>query len=241
MRTICFLALSFALMCFTVSQPRAEVVLDKTFNVEPAIPPIERLIKAYAAPRAMGMFKDNIWVLDGKEDEDNSIFAWKVSGKRYLSAIAQYTPNIAPLPDCDTNCDWIVNSHTVCHLFLFDADTLNLASVTALNIMRDRSLLEGKTRCRSVKAVAVAGAARDTMLITLGYSDSAEPAEARYDPPEFVTTVALHFDPTPGGLRIEQRDDCLGNPNGYKTIAAARKRLRECGADTTGPVRPTAR
>lgn len=89
--------------------------------------------------------------------------------------------------------------------------------------------------------MAVAGAARDTMLITLGYSDSAEPAEARYDPPEFVTTVALHFAPTPGVLRIQQRDDCLGNPNGYKTIAAARKRLRECGAETKSPLRPIAR
>ena len=240
MRNLYTLAFSLAFMCLTVSQPRAEVSLDKTLNVESAIPYIKRLIKAYAAPRAMGMFKDNIWVFDGAEDEDNSIFAWNISGKRYLSAIGQYTPNIAPLQGCDTNCDWIVNSHTVCHLFLFEADTLNLASVTALNIMRDRSLLKGKTRCRSVKAMAVAGASRENMLITLGYSDSAEPAEARYDPPEFITTIVLHLNPTPGVLRIEQRDDCLGNPNGYKTIAAARKRLRECDAQTAGREQPTA-
>ncbi|WP_128106518.1 hypothetical protein [Azoarcus sp. DN11] len=208
----------------------AEITLDKTLDVKPVIPSIELSIKRYAAPRAKGMFSDNIWVFDGKEDIDNSIFAWTISGKKYLSAAAQYTSNIDPLPDCDSNCDWMVNSHMVCHLFLFGAGTLSLAEVIPLNIVRDRRLLKGKPRCQSIKAMAVAGAARDVLLITLGYSDSAEPAEARYEPPEFVTTIALHFDSTPGVLRVEQRDDCLGNPNNYKTIAAARKRLRECEA-----------
>ncbi|BAL26776.1 hypothetical protein [Azoarcus sp. KH32C] len=234
MRSQCSLALLVVLMCLCISRSNAEIALDKAFNDTSAIPLIENSIKNYAAPRAKGMFSDNIGIFDGKEDEDNSIFAWRISGKRYLSAIGRYTPDIAPLSDCDTNCDWIVNSHLVCHLFLFGADTLSLASVTPLNIVHDRSLLRGKTRCSSVKAMAVAGAARDSLLITLGYSDSAEPAEARYDPPEFITTVALHFDPTPGVLRVEQRDDCLGNPNGYQTIAAARKRLRECEAGITG-------
>lgn len=228
MRSLYSIIAPFVLFCLAVSQSSAEVALDKTINVEPAIPPIEKSIKSYAAPRAKGMFNDNIWIFDGKDDEDNSIFAWTISGTKYLSAAAQFTSNIDPLPDCDRNCEWIVNRHMVCHLFLFEADTLNLAGVTPLNIVRDRRLLQGKPRCRSVKAMAVAGTARDTLLITLGYSDSAEPAEGRNDPPEFFTTVALHFDPTPGVLRIEQRDDCLGNPNGYKTIVAARKRLREC-------------
>ena len=241
MRPLYSVVVPLALMCLAVSHSSAEVALDKTFNVKPAIPPIEKSIRSYASPRAKGMFSDNIWVFDGREDEDNSIFAWMISSKNYLSAAARYTPNVDPLPDCNTNCDWIVNSHMVCHLFLFEAYTLTLAAVTPLNIARDSRLLKGKPRCRSIKAMAVAGVARDTLLITLGYSDSAEPAEARYDPPEFVTTVALHVDSTPGVLRVEQRDDCLGNPNGYKTIATARNRLRECEAETTSAQKRGAR
>ncbi|HJV27659.1 MAG TPA: hypothetical protein VJ673_18370 [Aromatoleum sp.] len=228
------IVLPFVLMCLATAHSSAEVVLDKTFDVKPAILPIEKFIKSYATPRAKGTFNYNIWVQNGRMRGGNSVFGWRVSGKRYVSAIAWYTSNLDPLPDCDDNsydCDWIVDRHTICHLFLFDADTLTLAGVTPLNLARDRRLLKGKPRCQDVKAMSVAEVVPDTMLITLGYSDSAEPAETRYDPPEFVTTVALHFDPTPGVLRVEQRDKCLGNPNGLKTIAAARKKLRECEAE----------
>ena len=224
-------------MCSAVPYSKAELALDKTFNVKPAILPIAQSIERYAATRTKGTFKYNIWVQNGRMRGGNSVFAWKISGKSYLSAIAWYTSNLDPLPDCDNNsydCDWIVDRHTICHIYLFEVDTLDLAGVTALNIVRDPRLLKGKPRCQDVKAMSVADAKPDTLLITLGYSDSAEPAEARYDPPEFITTVALHFDPTPGVLRVEQRDDCLGNPNRFSTIAAARKRLRECEAESSG-------
>lgn len=214
---------------------RAEIALDKTIDVTSSILPIEQSIKSYAAPRAKGMFSHNIWVQNGRMRGGNSVFGWMISGRKYLSTIAWYTSNLDPLSDCDSDsldCEWIVDRHTTCQLFLFESDTLNLAGAIPLYIARDRRLLKGKPRCQDVKAMSVAQVTPDTLLVTLGYSDSAEPAEARNDPPEFITTVALQFEPTPGVLRIEQRDDCLGNPNGFKTIAAARMRLRECEAGT---------
>lgn len=223
---------------------RAEIALDKTIDVTSSILPIEQSIKSYATSRAKGMFSHNIWVQNGRMRGGNSVFGWTISGRKFLSTIAWYTSNLDPLPDCDSNsldCDWLVDRHTTCHLFLFELDTLSLAGAIPLNITRDSQLLKGKPRCQDVKAMSVAQAIPDTMLVTLGYSDSAEPAQARQEPPEFVTTVALHFDPTPGLLRIEQRDHCLGNPNSYKTIAEARKRLRECGAKTIASQRPAAR
>lgn len=223
---------------------RAEIALDKTFDVTSSILPIEQSIKTYAASRTQGMFRHNIWVQNGRMRGGNSVFGWMISGRKYLSTIAWYTSNLDPLPDCDSNsldCDWIVDRHTTCQLFLFESDTLSLAGAIPLYIARDRRLLKGKPRCQDVKAMSVGQVVPDTLLVTLGYSDSAEPAEARNDPPEFVTTVALHFDPTPGVLRIEQRDNCLGNPNGYKTIAAARTRLRECEAGNSGRQKAMAR
>lgn len=66
------------------------------------------------------------------------------------------------------------------------------------------------------------------MLITLGYIDSAEPANKNSDPPEFYTTLLLRFKDDNGKLKIEQDDSCLGNPNQYKTVAEARKALSKC-------------
>lgn len=230
----------FLLVLTLVAAPlsRAEIALDKTIDVTSSILPLEQSIKSYATSRTKGMFSHNIWVQNGRMRGGNSVFGWRISGRTYLSTIAWYTSNLDPLPDCESNsldCDWLVARHTTCHLFLFESDTLSLAGTIPLNIARDSRLLTGKPRCQDVKAISVAQVVPDTLLVTLGYSDSAEPAQARDEPPEFVTTVALHIDPTPDVLRLEQRDDCLGNPNGYKTIAAARRRLRECEARTTNP------
>lgn len=82
--------------------------------------------------------------------------------------------------------------------------------------------------CLSVKAMAVAKTIPDAMLVTLGYIDSAEPASKNSDPTEFSTTLLLRFKNDNGKLKIEQDDSCLGNPNNYKTIAAARKALSTC-------------
>jgi len=166
---------------------------------------------------------------------EGSTFEWVFNDGRYLSDIASFVPDATPLEDCkpdqenplDTHCDQIRERHWVCHLFMFDSD-LTLAAVSRIEIGRDRRLLIGKPFCQGVKAMSVAKEVPDAMLINLGYSDSAERADPRNDPKEFVTTVLLRFSTEAGKLKIEQDDSCLGNPNKYATIATARNALKKC-------------
>lgn len=164
-------------------------------------------------------------------------FAWLFNGRRLYSLVGSFTPEIAPLEDCKPSpdelnpgrrCDWRREGFLVCHLFMFDGQSLKLENVTRLNITRDKRVLKGLPRCHTVQAMSVAKVVPDAMLITLGYIDSAEPAEKSYDPPEFFTTLLLRFKDDNGKLKIEQDDSCLGNPNKYTTIAAARRALAAC-------------
>lgn len=173
----------------------------------------------------------------GTFDHEDDKFAWLFNGKQLLSMIGSFTPEITPLEDCKppadypfpkSYCDWRRTGFKVCHLFMFNGQTLKQESVTRLNITRDKKQLAGLPRCRTVQAMAVAKVIPDAMLITLGYIDSAEPANKNSDPPEFYTTLLLHFKDDNGKLKIEQDDSCLGNPNQYKTIAEARKALTKC-------------
>ena len=110
---------------------------------------------------------------------------------------------------------------------MFNGDDLKLQNVTRRNIVRDKKQLVGLPRC-GISAMAVAKVLPDAMLITMEYSDSAEPADKHSEPPYFYTTALLRFSEVNGKLKIEQDDTCLGNPNKYKTIAAARKALAKC-------------
>jgi hypothetical protein len=172
---------------------------------------------------------------------EGSNFEWVFNDGRYLSDIAAFVPDATQLEDCkpdkenplDTHCDQIRERHWVCHLFMFDSD-LALAAVSRIEVGRDRRRLIGKPFCQSVKAMSVAKEVPDAMLITLGYSDSAEPADPRNDSKEFVSTVLLRFSTDAGKLKIEQDDSCLGNPNKYATIVSARKALKTCAASQSG-------
>lgn len=168
---------------------------------------------------------------------DASNFSWRLNSEKYFSEIAAFVPDSTPLEDCksnkdnplDNHCDQARIRHLVCHLFMFSHD-LVLKGVAPLDIKRDSRVLLGKPLCRSVRAMAIAKEVPDGMLIVLGYSDSAAPADPRNDQPEFVTTVLLRFNDEGGKLRIEQDDSCLGNPNKYSTIAVVRKALKQCAA-----------
>lgn len=173
----------------------------------------------------------------GTYDHGDDKFAWLFNERRLLSMIGSYTPEAVRLDDCKpspdypfpkSECKWRQERFKVCHLFMFNNPTLKLETVTRLNIVRDKKKLAGLPRCRTVQAMAAAKAVPDAMLITLGYIDSAAPADKNYDPPEFYTTLLLHFKDDNGKLKIEQDDSCLGNPNQYKTIAEARKVLTQC-------------
>lgn len=169
----------------------------------------------------------------------NSSFAWIFDGKTLYSNVSAYVPEIASLENCKpdpdelvpgSRCDWQQKRFLVCHLFMFSDPSLKLETVARLNIARDKKQLVGLPRCQSVQAMAIAKTIPDAMLITLGYVDSAEPADKNSDPQEYSTTLLLRFKDENGKLKIEQDDRCLGNPNQYSTIAAARKVLAHCTA-----------
>ena len=166
-----------------------------------------------------------------------SNYAWTFNGIKLYSNIGAFVSEIAPLEDCKPDpdelvpgheCEWRRKRFSVCHLYMFNSQNLKLENVARLNIVRDKKQLLGLPRCHGVEAMAIAKIIPDAILITLSYIDSAAPAEARSDPPEFYTTILLRFHQENGKLQIEQDDTCLGNPNKYKTITAARAALTQC-------------
>lgn len=199
-----------------------------------------------------------------KYRDATTLYTLRTNGREYLAAIVAYNPLLKAeshcKPDDSANptghCDWIAQGALTCHLFLFDLQSRQLESVTPLNITRDSRLLpgqkmrnfwyydekhagdprqiEGWPRCDKVLAVAPAKVVSDALLFTLGYSDSAAPADPRNEPPEFRTTVLVLLRQSQGKLQIIQEDSCLGNPNMLSSIAAARKTLSACNkADKT--------
>lgn len=230
--------LTFALLACGQSS-HAELQVDartKPKQVERLVAP---LFKSVVQPYGDQHSADFGWPsrIMGTFDHEDDKFAWLFNGKRLLSMMGSFTPEIAPLEDCKPSpdelnpgdrCDWRIKRFKVCHLFMFNSQSLKLESATRLNITRDKKQLAGLPRCRTVQAMAVAKTVPDAMLITLGYIDSAEPADKNSDPPEFYTTLLLRFKDDNGKLKIEQDDSCLGNPNQYKTIAEARKVLTQC-------------
>lgn len=231
--------LTFALLaCGQASH--AELQLDsskKPKQVEAALKPLfESVIRPYGDHHSADFGGKY-----GKQGTfpyyEDSNFAWRFNGISLLSNIGSFVPEIVPLEDCKppadypfpkSYCNWRRERFNVCHLFMFNGQSLKLENVTRLNIARDKRVLDGLPMCLSVRAMAVANTFPDAMLITLGYIDSAEPADKSSDAPEFYTTLLLRFKTKNGELKIEQDDSCLGNPNQYKTIAQARKALTKC-------------
>lgn len=240
MNRLTALLLSVALLA--CGQPsHAELKLDsgmKSKQVEKLVAPLFiSIVKPYGdqhsadfgwPSRTMGTFS-----------HDDDKFSWLFNERRFFSMVGSFTPEIAQLENCKPSsdelnpgdrCDWRVKRFKVCHLFMFSNPSLKLETVVRLNIIRDKDKLAGLPRCLTVQAMAVAKTIPDAMLVTLGYIDSAEPANKNSDPTELSTTLLLRFKDDNGKLKIEQDDSCLGNPNNHKTIAAARKALSACSS-----------
>jgi len=170
---------------------------------------------------------------------EGSLFGWIFNGKSYISSIGSYRLRDARLPDrCNktsnpnANCTIDeISGQPVCHLFLFDSKTVDTVAIVQLNIKRDGNEIKGMPSCDGVKAMAIAKEVSDAMLITLSYFDGASHDS---EPADYSTTVLLRFSNQNGKLKIEQDDRCLGNPNKYKTIAAARNALGQCAPDVDG-------
>lgn len=166
-----------------------------------------------------------------------------------LTAEPHCKPDDSALPTA--HCEGIAKAQKTCHLFLFEPKTLALESVTPLNIVRDPRPLPGQQKrsfwnydekypndprqvegwptCSDLLAVAPAKEAPDSLLFTLGYYDSAAVVDKFTGPPKFNTTILMSFKTDAAGkLQVVQDDSCLGNPNMYTSIAAARKALKQC-------------
>jgi hypothetical protein len=221
----------------------AELTLDRSITPKQAFtklnPVIFNIIEPYAEAHSpvWDGHKMAYGQIGADSYSDPEYFSWLFNSRQYYSAIAAINSDPTPLADYKheddnplTDMSYHINARQqTCHLFMLNPD-LSVNAVFPINIVRVKGRLVGKPRCSYVKAMAVAKVVPDAMLITLGYSDSAAPADKNDPPQEFITTVLLRFSEQNGKLKIEQDDRCLENPSPFKTIAAARKALNspEC-------------
>jgi hypothetical protein len=113
----------------------------------------------------------------------------------------------------------------ICSLFIYDENLKQAAK-------HDIKLAEanGRTWCNGVRALArVKG--QDALLFSLSYYLTDKPlakkAQDIGDGWRYMT-VLLKLSEKDGKVVIEQDDACLGNPNPFKEVAAARKALSAC-------------
>jgi hypothetical protein len=241
LKSYCYTTLLSLIVC-TPLMVHAELILDKSVTskqlYKKIYPTIDKAVGPYAKAHTP-VWPDGFSGYKAPYDIDNSedgappdFFAWLFNGRQYISAVASINSDPVPLADYRHEDDnpltdmssWINKRQQTCHLFMLNPD-LSVNVVFPINIVRVKGRLVGKPRCSYVKAMAVAKAVPDAMLITLGYSDSAAPADKNESPREFITTVLLRFSEQKGKLNIQQDDRCLENPSPFKTIAAARKAL----------------
>lgn len=224
---------------------QADLTLDHSVTPQQTFaklnPIIFKIIKPYAEahtpvwPAGSKGYKPPYGQIGADDYSDPEYFSWLFNGHKYYSVVASINSDPVPLADYKhednnplTDMSFHINARQLtCHLFMLNPD-FSVNTVFPVNIVRVKGRLVGKPRCSYVKAMAVAKEVPDAMLITLGYSDSAAPADKDYPPREFITTALLRFSDQDGKLKIEQDDSCLGNPNKYKTIAAARNALKQC-------------
>lgn len=204
---------------------------------------------------------------NSKFQNAETLYELVVGGRSYIAGLASYVPVLRAVPDCvpsdtgtvEAQCQRMAENERVCHLFLFDFQTHEIAAVGVMPIERDNRPLpggkkrswinydpkfpndprqiEGWPRCREVLAVAPAKVIPNALLITLSYLDSAA-SISKYgyedDESKFTTTVLMRFSASSNGkVQITADQRCLGNPNTINSIAAARKTLAKCEADST--------
>lgn len=163
------------------------------------------------------------------EEFGSSNFIWTFNGKKYISSIAAFVPDTMSV---DNNVKKSSNPHFryQCHLFLFDAKTLSVVTVVPLTIKIAKHQFSDQPLCSTALALSLAKETPNGILVVLGYNDSANPPDFRSDFDFSTTTLLMRLNDENGTLKIEQDDSCLGNPNTYSSIAAARKALAQCEA-----------
>jgi hypothetical protein len=115
----------------------------------------------------------------------------------------------------------------VCALFLYDDQLKQLAKFPV-----ELNEADGKTWCNGANALArVKG--EDALLFSVSYYLTEKPLANKAadigNDWRYMTTL-LRLREQDGKVVVEQDDSCLGNPNTYKDVAAARKALAACAA-----------
>lgn len=137
--------------------------------------------------------------------------------KEQMASVKREVANKTPLPP--------IAGGGICSLFIYDE---NLKQAAKHDIKLNEA--NGRTWCNGVRALArVKG--KDALLFSLSYYLTDKPLAKRAqdigDGWRYMT-VRLNLSEHDGKVVIEQDDACLGNPNAFKDVAAARKALARC-------------
>ncbi len=195
----------------------------------------------YKAPPPVGYVKESTTsgVLSHTQ------YAWNFGDGEndvYYSYIGRFRTDATPPPGCgngmerapgQADCLSAISGHLTCHLFMFDNDR-HLIAVQPLNIPQPANM-KGKPACYNVLAMAPAAVVKDGMLIVANYHDSTwrcsngPMCAADIEKPDlFPITFLVRFaKDAMGKLILSQDTTCLGNPNNFKTIAEARRALKQ--------------
>ena len=114
----------------------------------------------------------------------------------------------------------------ICALYVFDQELNKLASLKI-----DLPENNHGTWCNGIDGFGGAGKGTDGVLVTISYYLAGKkPARRAQDIGSGwrYMTALIRFEEKNGKLVLRQDDSCLGNPNDYGTIAAARKALSKC-------------
>ena len=116
---------------------------------------------------------------------------------------------------------------------MFD-NNRHLVAVQPLKISQPATM-KGKPACYDILAMAPASVVKDGMLIVASYHDSTWSCSngpmcaADIEKPELlpITFLVRFTKDADGKLVLSQDITCLGNPNNYRSIAEARKALKQ--------------
>jgi hypothetical protein len=164
----------------------------------------------------------------------SSNFIWTFDGKKYISSIAAFVPDNLSV---DSKSKGPANPHFryQCHFFLLDTATFDVVAVAPLTIKFAKHKISDQPFCSNTLALSLAKVTANGILVVLGYGDSASPPDLRASEFDFsTTTLLMRLNDDSGTLKIEQDDSCLGNPNTYSSIGAARKALARCETKKAG-------
>ncbi len=232
---------------------QAQLLINKSVKPKQALqyvsPLVQEFVKPYSIEHSVGYeAPPPVGYVKGSSASgvlSHTQYAWDFGNGEndvYYSHVGRFRTDATPPPNCTdelddpsgrVNCISSIIGFKACHLFMFDNDR-HLIAVQRLNIPQP-SNMKGKPACYDVLAMAPAAVVKDGMLIVANYHDSTwlcsngPMCAADIEKPDlFPITFLVRFaKDAMGKLILSQDTTCLGNPNNFKTIAEARRALKQ--------------